>query len=263
MIEALRVRPFGKKLFAQFHESLLKIRDGLAAVGIARGHDTALAGVVAKKSHRADLKRFKFAGRTEKPVFAKRIITMQFKIGAKTTADTLQRQFGKPFLDFAQAGVARDGRAKRLVVVGKALLRLVAQRDGKPEKIAQPFLHVFRRFKIKLRSRRFAILPELNFPDPGVVFAAQLMHARRALAVDDFAVPVIDCIAAVVRQNATGCDLCLPDEQAIQRFNWKNLNLAEMHGLSIQHRIIARQYKCSGSAAIFILLRPAQGVTAC
>jgi hypothetical protein len=44
--------------------------------------------------------------------------------------------------------------------------------------------------------RRSAILPELNFPDLCVEFTAQLMHARRALAVDDFAVLVENRIDA-------------------------------------------------------------------
>lgn len=229
MVEALHVRPFGQKFFAQFHESLLKIRDGVAVVWIANGHDAALTWVVAEKFHRADLERLEFAGRAEKPVFAKRLIAGKFKICAKPATQIFQRQFGKPFLDFAQAGVARDGRAKRLAVVGKTFLRFASQRDGKSEKFAQPFFNFFRRVKIKLRGRRSAILPELNFPDLRVEFAAQLMHARRALAVHDYAVLVENRVDAVVRQNAARCDLSLPDGQAVQRFDRENLNLAEMH----------------------------------
>jgi len=229
MIEALRVRPSGKIFFAQFHESLLEIRDGLAAVRIARWHDAALAGIVPEKIHRADLERLEFAGRAEKPVLAKRLATFQFKIGAKTASHTFQRQFGKPFLDFAQAGVACNCRAKCLPVVGKAFLRFAAQRDGKSKKIAQPFFHPFGRVQIKLLRRRFVILPQADFPDLGVKFAAQLMHKRSTLAVHHFAVLVKNRVDAVVRQNAASGDLSLPDEQAVQRFDWKYLNFTEVH----------------------------------
>ena len=73
MIEPLRIRPCGKMFFAQLHEFFLKIGDGLRRVRIARGHHATLAGIVAEKFHRADLKRFEFIRRAEQPVFAKRL----------------------------------------------------------------------------------------------------------------------------------------------------------------------------------------------
>ncbi|HUZ07955.1 MAG TPA: hypothetical protein VMV89_10765 [Candidatus Paceibacterota bacterium] len=141
MIKTLRVRPFGNGFFAQLHEFFLKTGGGLAAVGIARGHDASLAGVVAEKFHCTDLKRFEFVRCAKELVFAKRLATDDFKIGAEAAAQTVQCQFGKPFLNFAQASFTCDGRAKRLAVVGETFLRIALQLDVKSKKIAQPFFN--------------------------------------------------------------------------------------------------------------------------
>ena len=60
MIESPRVGPLWQVRLAQLHECLLEVRDGLAALGIARRDDTALAGIVARKIHRANAKGLEF-----------------------------------------------------------------------------------------------------------------------------------------------------------------------------------------------------------
>ena len=164
MIEASGMRPPGKKFFSQLHELLLKTGSGLAAFRVARRHDATLAGVVAGKFYRADLERLELVGRAEEPVFAKRLAVHEFKICAKTAAQTFQRQLGKPFLDFAQAGLARDGRARRHAVVRETFLWFVPERDGKSKKFTQPFFNPTWRVQVKLRWRH-AALPQADFLD--------------------------------------------------------------------------------------------------
>lgn len=82
-------------------------------------------------------------------------------------------------LDRLQAGLARDGRAKRNAVIGEALLRIMLQDDREPKKISQPLADRGRIMQVKL-GRRATVRPNLQFLEGSVERATQLMNARRA-----------------------------------------------------------------------------------
>ena len=61
MIETLGICPGRKMFFAQLHEFFLKFGNRLRGVRVARRHHATLAGIVAEKFYRADLKWLQFA----------------------------------------------------------------------------------------------------------------------------------------------------------------------------------------------------------
>src|SRR5208282_6829053 len=157
MIETQCVCPFGKMLFPQLHEFLLKITGGLSRVRVAGGNHTALARVVAEKFHRPNPKRFEFIRCAEQAIFAKRLAAGQLQIRPKTAADTLKRHFREPALNGAKTGFTRNRRPKSRVIVRKPFLRFIPQHDGKAEEIAQPLTDASRIVQWEL-SRRSILL---------------------------------------------------------------------------------------------------------
>ena len=86
MIEALRLGPGRQGLFPPFHKSLLKIRNRLSAVGVARGDDAPLTRIMAEELDIANLKRLQFPRLAEEMVFPERLDAFQFEIATKAAS---------------------------------------------------------------------------------------------------------------------------------------------------------------------------------
>ena len=72
-------------------------------------------------------------------------------------------------------------------------------------------------------------MPQAHFGDLGVELATQLMDARRAFAVHDLSRRIINRIDAIVFQNAAAGDAGRFDRNAVQRFDGKYGDSAELH----------------------------------
>jgi len=110
---------------------------------VARRYDTALAGIDALESNRADVKIHQRAGLPEQTVFPEYGDTANLEIGPETKLHILRCGAGEPGADRRQRRRADHRWSRGVCVVGEAGPRVLPDRDRKAKKSAQPRRHRF------------------------------------------------------------------------------------------------------------------------
>ena len=230
MIEALGVGPFGEGVLSLFHEFFLEIGDALAAVGVTRRHDAALAGVVAKEFDGADLEGLRKPSRRRRRLRGLRKRPRRQSV--PNWRENGGARFQWPIRETSLATACRLARlrmvgAESFTVVREAFDGFVAHGDGESKEIAQPFSEGGQVVQWKLRGG-LVFLPEADFADLGVELRAQVMDAGGSFSVYDFSVGVVNGEDAVVFQDTAGGEAGGFDGETVESLDGKDLDATEL-----------------------------------
>jgi len=223
----------------------LEAVEARAAVGIARRHGAARAGIAALEGDFADGKADNAAlVVTKEMIFPERgqrfatggahSVDIDFESGAEALTSLLERDTGeppgtrsKPFADGVERRGGDDGRAIGDGVVGKAIGG-IANDNLLLEEDAEPFSGIFVGFREGERARGNAAAIARNRESNGAevrgILGANDMDRRAALAIDPSAVKGIKSPHTVEGESTGGADVGFGYGNRVEGFDGMETN---------------------------------------